>query len=368
MNRYQILPISMKLFIVGLVALVAVTGPSSLQAAEEVKTLAETSIWQKLMDAGEIAFKLGKYDEAENQFSLAACTEQNTNANDLHIATSLMRQADACCKEERFATADRLYKRALEIREKKLGMNHADVVEVLLKQAWLEGRHRNYAVEEQLYKRVLDIQERAFGSDSLKVAATLTNIGHCEARLGKDREPQTDNAQMNPNYAEAERFLNRALKIYEKSGTTENPDVAKVFDAFGEMNWQLHEFAKAEQYFRRALAIRDRTLSANDPSIEANLKELINLSTRQEKDAQAKPWMKRLIAIWKAEPTVAAVSLDPLNEAIRLNNRGVLCINMNELDEAESYFNQALRVKPDYQLAIENLRIVRNRSKDLTRH
>jgi len=362
MNRHQILPISMKLFIVGLVVLVAVTGPSSLQAVEEVKTLAETSTWQKLMDAGEIAFKLGKYDEAENQFSLAACTEQNTNANNLHIATSLMRQADACCKEERFATAERLYKRALEIREKKLGMNHADVVEVLLKQAWLEDRHRNYLVEEQISRRLLDIEEKASGPGSPKVAIAMKNIAHCMHERAYNLDPQPAEPRKSSTFVEAEQLLERALAICEKAEGQNSPTATEVLDEQGHMYWLFRYFAKGEQCLKRALAIRDTYLAPNDPSLEGNLTSLIGITGRQSKKADSK-WFKRLLAIWEKNPTAAQSSPNPTSQVISLNNRGVMCLNMGEYKLAESFFIQALNIQPDYKLCAENLKIVRNNMK-----
>ena len=363
MSRCQTIPISMKVLGACLVSLMASICPPSLKATAEGKTLPKNNNWQKLMDTGEASFQLGKYDDAENQFASAACSEQNTEANDLHIAMSLMRQADACCKEERFATADRLYAQALKIREKKLGANHFDVMEVLKKQAALEERHKNYLVAEQLYKRVADCNAKISGAESPQVALLLKNIAHCKYRNAYELDPQPGEPRKNPKYLESERLLNRALKIYDRE-TPNNLASADVLDELGSMYWEFREFSKGEQCYRRALQIRDSSLNHNDSSIAANLTSLIGISTRQSKDAQAKPWYQRLLAIWKSEPANNEIGSDKKSQTIRLNNRGVMCLNMGDFEEAKSYFEKALRIDPNYKLCSENLAIVRKRMKE----
>lgn len=348
--------------VVVLVALVIGNYSLSLKAAEAVKATSESNQWQNLMDAGGAAFRLGKFDEAENQFASAACNEQNTTANELHVATSLMRQADACCKEERFATADRLYRRALEIRERKLGMNHADVVEILLKQAWLEDRHRNYLVEEQIYRRLLDIEEKSSGPGSPKVAIAMKNIAHCLHERAYDLDPQPAEPRKNPTFVEAEDLLERALGICEKAEGKNSQTATQILDEQSHMYWMFRCFTKTEQCLRRSLAIRDTYMDSDDPSLEKNLRDLIGITSRQDKKEDAQ-WFKRVLSIWAKNPTAAQTPPNQTSQVITLNNRGVLCLNMGELKLAESYFVQALNIKPDYKLCAENLKIVRNNMK-----
>lgn len=352
----------LELLFSSLVALVVGHCAPSLKAAETAKTPDENNTWQNLMDAGEAAFKLGNYDDAENQFASAACNEQNTAANDLKIATSLMRQADACCKEERFATADRLYKRALGIREKKLGMDHADVVEVLSKQAWLEDRHRNYLVEEELHKRILEIERKKFGPESTKAAISMKNIAHCMFERAYDLDPKPAEPRKNPTFVEAEHLLERALAICEESEGKDSKTAIQILDEQSHMYWMFDYFAKGEQCLRRALAIRDSYLASNDPSLEGNLTGLIGIKSRQSKK-EDRELFKRVLAIWEKNPTAVQTPPNPTSQVIALNNRGVLCLNMGELKLAESYFIQALSIQPDYKLCAENLRIVRNNMK-----
>ncbi|MBX9951596.1 MAG: tetratricopeptide repeat protein [Candidatus Obscuribacterales bacterium] len=348
----------MKRLIVGLATLIGSTLASSVNATESAKDLVENSTWQKLMNAGEEAFKLGKYHQAEVQFATAASAGENYGGDELSTATSLMRQADTCCKEERFETADKLYQHALTIRESKLGPNHIDVMEVLQKQADLELRHRNFLVAEELYKRVLENKGKG-SEDNSETALLLKNIAHCKYRRLYDQDPQPAYPRQSTDYLEAETMLNRALAICEKTKRN-NPDAAKVLDELGSMYWEFGELSQGEQAFRKALEIRDQTLDSNDPDVESNLQSLIGISTRQGKDQQTKVWYTRLEAIWQSEPSrKREMSLNKHDRTIQLNNRGVQCLNMGDIRGAEHYFKEALLIDPNYTLAIENLRIAR---------
>lgn len=351
-------PIPLKMLIVSLATLMGSTFASSMNATESAKTLVENSTWQKLMEAGEEALKDGRYHEAERQFATAASAGENYGGNELHTATSLMRQADTCCKEERFETADKLYHRALSIRESNLGPNDRDVMEILLKQADLELRHRNFLVAEELYKRVLENKEKG-SEDNSETALLLKNFAHCKYRRLYDQDPQPPYPRQSPDYLEAEKMLNRALEICEKTKPN-NPEAAKVLDELGSMYWEFGELSQGEQAFRKALAIRDQTLDSNDSDVESNLRSLIGISTRQGKDQQTKVWYKRLEAIWQSEPSrKREMSLNKHDRTIQLNNRGVQCLNMGDFRGAEHYFQEALLIDPNYTLAIENLRITR---------
>jgi tetratricopeptide (TPR) repeat protein len=331
-------------------------GAPALRASEKVKPGMD-STWQNLMEAGEASFRLGNFDDAENLFAMAACSEQNANANELLIATSLMREADACCKEERFATADRLYKRALEIRERKLGTDHTDVVQVLSKQAWLEERHRNYLMEEEIYRRILKIEQKKFGAESPSVAITMKNIAHCIYERAFDLDPKPAEPRKNPAFVDAENLLEKALAICEKSEGTNSKTATQILDEQSHMYWMYDYFSKGEQCLRRALAIRDTYLAPDDPLLESNLRGLIGIKARQ--NTEDRVLFKRVLAIWKKNPTALQTPPSRTNQVICLNNRGVLCLNMGEYQMAEEYFLKALQIDPNYKLCSENLNIVR---------
>ena len=76
----------------------------------------------------------------------------------------------------RYAEAEPLYRRSLEIREKQLGPDHPDVATSLNNLAVLYQAMGRYAEAEPLYRRSLEIREKQLGRDHPDVATSLNNL------------------------------------------------------------------------------------------------------------------------------------------------------------------------------------------------
>ena len=74
------------------------------------------------------------------------------------------------------AEAELLYRRALVIREEKLGTDHPDVANTLNNLAGLLKTKRDFAEAEPLYRRALGILEEKLGTDHPDVAIILNNL------------------------------------------------------------------------------------------------------------------------------------------------------------------------------------------------
>lgn len=85
------------------------------------------------------------------------------SADDLRVAVPLNDLAMFYYRAERYADAEPLHKRALEIQEKILGPTHPDVIQTLHNLAALYYAQENYAESEVLLKRALDILHQALG-------------------------------------------------------------------------------------------------------------------------------------------------------------------------------------------------------------
>ena len=80
------------------------------------------------------------------------------------MATSLNNLADLYQAMGRYAEAEPLYRRSLEIREKQLGRDHPDVATSLNNLANLYRAMGRYAEAEPLYRRSLAIREKQLGA------------------------------------------------------------------------------------------------------------------------------------------------------------------------------------------------------------
>ena len=121
----------------------------------------------------------------------------------------------------KYGEAEELYKRALAIREKALGVNHPDVARTLTNLAMLYWTQGKYREAEGLYKRALAIRETSARRESpRRWAMTLNNLALVYRAQGK--------------YTEAEGLLKRALAIREKALGASHPDVGQTLTNLGE--------------------------------------------------------------------------------------------------------------------------------------
>ena len=79
-----------------------------------------------------------------------------------------------CWAQGKYTEAEGLFKRALAIREKALGVNHADVGQILNNLALVYGAQAKYTEAEGLFKRALAIREKALGVNHADVGQTST--------------------------------------------------------------------------------------------------------------------------------------------------------------------------------------------------
>ena len=93
---------------------------------------------------------------------------------------------------------------------------------------------------ERLFSRALTIREAALGRDHPDVASTLTNLGVVSLRQGR--------------YGEAESFLQKALAINEKALGQNHPEVAKNFDDMAQFEAKRGQTEAALGWSRRATA------------------------------------------------------------------------------------------------------------------
>jgi tetratricopeptide (TPR) repeat protein len=226
----------------------------------------------------------------------------------------------------RFSEAERLFQRALAIRERVLGPDHPDVAESLNNLAALYYHQGKYTEAGPLSHRALAITEKARGPEHPHVAIRLNNLAALYNEEGK--------------YAEAEPIHQRALAIREKTLGPDHPDVATSLSNLGGLYRNQGKYAQAEPLCQRALAIDEKALGPKHPGVATALNNLASLYDDQGKWVQAEPLFKRSLAILDRamgpdHPYVAA-SLNNLAEHYRAQGKG---------NEAEPLFQRALAIR-----------------------
>ncbi len=107
-----------------------------------------------------------------------------------------------------FAEAERLYRRALVIQERKLGARQVDTGITLNNLAGALGARGRFAEAEPLLRRALAVLDATLGPESLKSANCASNLGDLLTARG--------GAQ-----AEVQALYRRALKVFEAAGDLE---------------------------------------------------------------------------------------------------------------------------------------------------
>ncbi len=182
-----------------------------------------------------------------------------------------------------------------------------------------------YAEAEPLYQRALEICEKALGPDDPKVATALNNLALLYEDQGK--------------LAEAESLYLRALEIWKKALGLDHPQVAKALNNLAALYDNQGKLAEAEPLYQRALEIKEKALGPDHPSVAVTLNNLADVYRQQGKAAQAELLHKRALRIRKK-----VLEPDHPDLAVTLNNLGMLYQVQGKLDEAESRYQRALEI------------------------
>ncbi len=147
-------------------------------------------------------------------------------------------------RQGKYADAEKVAQRALNVAEKTFPTNHPTVAIALNNLAFLYEAQGKYAEAEPLYKRALAILEKALGKNHPNVANSLGGLAGLYSDQGK--------------YSEAEPLFKRALTIFEKALGKNHPDVGTALGNLGVLYAHKGERRRALEMFEQVLAIRTK--------------------------------------------------------------------------------------------------------------
>jgi tetratricopeptide (TPR) repeat protein len=225
----------------------------------------------------------------------------------------------------RFKEAERLYRRALDIREKTLGKEHPDTITTLDNLARVLDDKGDYEEAEKLYRRALEIFEKTLGKEHPNTATTLNSLAILLRHKG--------------NYEEAEKLFRRALEISEKILGKEHPNTATTLNNLANLLYDKGDYEEAERLFRRALEIRGKTLGKEHPDTATVLNNLALLLHHKGDYEEAEKLYRRALEI--REKTLGK---EHPNTATTLNNLALLLDDIADYEGAEQLYRRALAI------------------------
>ncbi|WP_027514359.1 CHAT domain-containing tetratricopeptide repeat protein [Bradyrhizobium sp. WSM1417] len=250
--------------------------PSLAQTSPAQKGLAaESARINALMSAG-------RYSEAlPLAQGMVANLEKSDTGRELAAALNNLGQVHAGQGHDDLA--EPLYKRAIMLMEKSLGLETPLIGAELSNLAALYQRQSRYAEAEPLFKRALAVREKGLSREHPDVGQSLNNLATLYVKQ--------------QHYADAEPLFQRALAIYQKAGGSEHPAVATVLNNLGQVYRDLNRDPDAEAPIKRSLAIREKVLGPDHPDVARSLNNLAGLYEHQQRYGDAEPLYRRALVI-----------------------------------------------------------------------
>lgn len=207
-------------------------------------------------------------DVATERALLAAMhVEEGKDANQLSLAGTLYNLAILRRRQGALIEAERLYRKALAIREREQGPNHPDVAVILNNLAALKAFEGSYGDAQPLFERALTIRETALGNTHVLTAQSLNNLALLYAAQG-------DAAAAEPLYKQALAILEpteppiigrpqtpNARKAAPPRSDPQRGELERVLDNYAALLHDTGRDIEAEE-----LEARARTLHAGEGS------------------------------------------------------------------------------------------------------
>jgi tetratricopeptide (TPR) repeat protein len=214
----------------------------------DVSTPGNYSRVEILLDFGEVAEKEGNYTKAEELYTQAIRTaEETAGPEHSEVARALSHLGDLYRDQQQFdiTKADPVLERALAINERALGAEHSSTASVYSDLSLLRFYERRPQEAKHFAEQALPIQEKIYGSESLPVSLTLNRLGLAQRDLQE--------------FAQAEASLERALAIREKNLPPDHPWLATSLNNLASAYLVAGQPEKAEPLVKRAEAIRSHS-------------------------------------------------------------------------------------------------------------
>ncbi len=261
-----------------------------------------------------------------------------------------------------------LIETALELRQERLGPEHADVALSLRNLAWLYGKQGKLTEAEELLLQSLTIYRQLLSPQDPAVAETLRGLAGLYRLQGRyaDAEGACHQAlaivrqTLGPEHPEVavllrilsgaraqqgdadggQRLLEEALAIDEKAYGTMHPATGSDLYNLAYMRFVRGEYAAAEPFLRRALESWEAVLPPDHPWITNALISLALAAKEQGRPAEAEPALRRALAAYEK-----ALGVEHHRTANCRHELGDALLRQGRLSEAEPFLKGALAAR-----------------------
>jgi tetratricopeptide (TPR) repeat protein len=322
--------------------------PNAFRDAERRPTLAQPSDAQLDLEKPRVQLRAGKLRQSNGYTvtnmkcetiadleNFLKIQEQALGANAPEVATTATKLGDLYKKAGQLEEAEKLYKRALSIRENSVvGFHHDEAESSRQDLEALKGppQDRPRTVVDAL-KQIATAQPQK-KEPPFEVTISSTNL-----------EPVRWKSV--PEINEAINDCRMEADLLKQMVGGSHPSVADILTRLADLYCRLRMYAEMEPLLVEALKIRETTCGANHHSVSTELKNLAHLYMAQNRLYLAEPLLKRAIVIreksyGKMHPRVADVEesyASLLRKTNRIYQAEALEAHVNQIRSSQSTEN-----------------------------
>jgi len=259
------------------------------------------------------------------EIRLAELRPANENDRALQQAHVLYLDFFRANREGRYLEARIPLMRALEIRERVLGPDHAVVADTMQRLASSLINTGDYAAAETYRLRALKIQERVLGSENPDFANELNQLGNLYRQKG--------------DYKKAVDTYTRALRIYEKAQALDGLVVASMLGDLGSIYYLQGDFENAAMYAERSRAAWEKLMGPDHFHLEPSFSFLGRVAYDAGDYVRAEAMFQRALELREG-------GLGPYDLGLpgRLGDLAMLFSTIGDYAKAEALYQRALSI------------------------
>lgn len=283
-------------------------------------------------------------------------------------AETLKAQGQSLYSQGKYAEAEPLYRKVLEIRRATLGENHPDTGDDYNDLALSVKAQGRFAEAEPLFRKSLEIIRSTLGEKTVDTAASYNNLGLDINAQGRYREAEPllrtalninralfgendQNTATNYNnlafnlyaqgrYGEAEPVFRKSLEVIIATRGAESAEAATSDNNLAANLNAQGRYGEAESLYRKALDIRRATLGESHPLTASSYNNVATNLDAQGRYAEAEPLYQKSLDLRRAElgENHPATATSYSNLALNIDSQG-------RHREAEPLFRKALDIR-----------------------
>ncbi|MCK4549727.1 MAG: tetratricopeptide repeat protein, partial [Candidatus Krumholzibacteria bacterium] len=282
---------------------------------------------------------LKMFDKAERLFLRAmAIREKDPGEDNKDLITTLDNLAFLYMKTEKFREAEALYRQVLELRETTLEDHHPDIESSFdnLQQLFIgEGnlRKKQDRFDEAIaaYLKALDIMKNSH-PEAAEIASLEETLAVLSVRIG--------------DLEEAVSFYERLIILYGDTYGAHSIEYAHATRDLARVYVKMERYEQAVPLYESVVEIQSEGLDSDAPELIRSMTEqamamtsLAKLYLESGKTGDAVPLLSGAIEIRNK-----AGNADDPAQAVRMNNLAGLLIDLERYEEAEHLYSEALEV------------------------